>query len=329
MITRCRELGYVPVVAAELEFYLLSRESGQRPVPASGLRSGAQRDRIDAYGLARLDDMSPLFDELYATARAQGLPVRTLMSEYAPGQFEITLEHRTDALQAIDEAILFKRAVRGIAARHGCIASFMAKPFAERAGSGMHLHASLADADGVNLFASDEPAGTPLLRHAIGGLKATLGESMAVWAPHANSYRRFRSQSYAPVAATWGINNRTVSLRVPADPPPSRHIEHRVAGADANPYLVAAVVLAGMLHGIEHRLDPGPPVRGNGYEQAGAGALPAHWPQALETAAGSRFLTDALGADLLRVFLAVKRQELGRFTALVTDRDYEWYLDSV
>jgi glutamine synthetase len=274
--------------------------------------------------------MSPLFDELYATARAQGLPVRTLMSEYAPGQFEITLEHRPDALQAIDEAILFKRAVRGIAARHGCIASFMAKPFAGRAGSGMHLHASLADVDGVNLFASDAPAGTPLLRHAIGGLRATLGEAMAIWAPHANSYRRFRSQSYAPVAATWGINNRTVSLRVPAGPSATRHVEHRVAGADANPYLVAAVVLSGMLHGIERRLDPGPPVEGNGYEQAtAAGALPTHWPDALETAAASTFLADALGADLLRIFLAVKRQECARFAALVTDRDYEWYLDSV
>ena len=112
---------------------------------ASGQLSGQQRTRIDAYGLGRLDDMSPLFDDLYAAARAQGLPVRTLMSEYAPGQFEITLEHRADALRAVDEAILFKRAVRGVAARHGRIASFMAKPFAELAGSGLHLHASLAD----------------------------------------------------------------------------------------------------------------------------------------------------------------------------------------
>ena len=279
MVARARRLGYVPVVAAELEFYVLAREPGDGPVPGAGLQSGLRHDRIDAYGLGRLDDMSPLFDDLYATARALGLPVRTLMSEYAPGQFEITLEHRPDALRAIDEAILFKRALRGVAARHGRIASFMAKPFAERAGSGMHLHASLADAAGTNLFASEDPAGTPLLRHAIGGLKATLGEAMAIWAPHANSYRRFRVQSYAPVAPTWGINNRTVSLRVPAGAPASRHVEHRVAGADANPYLVAAVVLAGMLEGIERGLDPGPAVEGNGYAQAGPGVLPMHWPR--------------------------------------------------
>jgi glutamine synthetase len=250
------------------------------------------------------------------------------MSEYAPGQFEITLEHRSDAMRAVDEAILFKRAVRGVAARHGCIACFMAKPFSELAGAGMHLHASLADAGGRNAFAGEAPAGSPLLRHAIGGLRETLADGMAVFAPHANSYRRFRALSYAPVAATWGVNNRTVSLRIPAGPPQSRHVEHRVAGADANPYLVAAVVLAAMLRGLEREIDPGPPVVGNGYEQAAAGDLPTQWSAALERAAGSEFLADALGADFLAVFLAIKRRECEKFGGLVTDRDYAWYLDS-
>jgi glutamine synthetase len=284
--------------------------------------------RIDAYGLGRLDDMSPLFDDLYAAARVQGLPVRTLMSEYAPGQFEITLEHRADALRAVDEAILFKRAVRGIAARHGCVACFMAKPFAGRAGSGMHLHASLADGQGRNVFGADDPAGTPLLRQAIGGLKSTLADGMAIFAPNANSYRRFRAMSYAPVAATWGINNRSVSLRIPAGPPHSRHVEHRVAGADANPYLVAALVLAAMLHGIESGIDPGPPVVGNGYAQAAVGDLPTQWHDALERASRSSFLADALGPEFLAIFLAIKRQESDKFGALVTDCDYDWYLDT-
>jgi glutamine synthetase len=250
------------------------------------------------------------------------------MSEYAPGQFEITLEHRADALRAVDEAVLFKRAVRGVAARHGCIACFMAKPFADRAGTGMHLHASLAEAGGGNAFASEDPAGSPLLRHAIGGLRATLADGMAVFAPHANSYRRFRAMSYAPVAPTWGVNNRSVSLRVPAGPPSSRHVEHRVAGADANPYLVAALVLAGMAHGIEQRIDPGPPVQGNGYEQAPRGDLPTDWHAALERAARSGFLVEALGPAFLEVFLALKRRECEKFGALVSDRDYEWYLDT-
>jgi glutamine synthetase len=192
----------------------------------------------------------------------------------------------------------------------------------------MHLHASLADQQGHNAFASEDPAGTPLLRHAIGGLRSTLADGMAVFAPNANSYRRFRAMSYAPVAATWGINNRSVSLRVPAGPPASRHVEHRVAGADANPYLVAALVLGAMLRGIEGRIDPGPPVQGNGYEHAGSGELPTQWHAALERAARSEFLAEALGTEFLEVFLAIKRRECEKFGALVSDRDYEWYLDT-
>jgi glutamine synthetase len=328
VIARLQERGFTPVVAVELEFYLLERDADGRVRPARGLLSGRGSDRIQAYGLGRLDDMAPLFDDLYAAAQALGLPVRTLMSEYAPGQFEITLEHRADALRAVDEAVLFKRAVRGVAARHGKLACFMAKPFAELAGAGMHLHASLADRDGRNACADEASAGSQVLRHAIGGLRDTLADGMAVFAPHANSYRRFRAMSYAPVAPTWGVNNRSVSLRVPAGPPASRHVEHRVAGADANPYLVAALVLAGMLRGIERGIDPGPPVEGNGYAQARAGELPTQWPAAIERAANSEFLADALGAGFLEVFIAVKRRECEKFGALVTDRDYEWYLDT-
>jgi glutamine synthetase len=317
------------VVAVELEFYLLERDEDGRPAPARGQLSGIRGGRIDAYGLGRLDDMAPLFDEVGAAARSLGLPVRTLMSEYAPGQFEMTLEHRADALRAVDEAVMFKRAVRGVAARHGCVACFMAKPFAELAGSGMHLHASLAGPDGRNLCADDDPRGSLMLRQAIGGLRATLADGMAVFAPNANSYRRFRAMSYAPVAATWGVNNRTVGLRVPTGPPATRHVEHRAAGADANPYLVAAAVLAGMLHGLERALDPGPPVEGNGYAQNSPGGLPLQWHAAIERAAQSEFLADAMGRDFLDVFLAVKRRESEKFGALVTDRDYEWYLDTV
>jgi glutamine synthetase len=327
-VERLQRKGLTPVVAVELEFYLLQRDEAGRLGPARGLMTGRSAGSIDAYGLGRLDEMSPLFDDLYAAARAQGLPVRTLMSEYAPGQFEITLEHRADALRAVDEAVLFKRAIRGVASRHGCIACFMAKPFEGMAGTGMHLHASLADEQGRNAFASDDPSGTPLLRHAIGGLRATLADGMAVFAPHANSYRRFRSMSYAPVAPTWGVNNRSVSLRVPAGPAASRHVEHRVAGADANPYLVAALVLGGMQYGIDNGIDPGPPVVGNGYEQASRGELPTDWRAALDRAAPSEFLVRTLGEEFLHVFLALKQREYEKFGALVSDRDYEWYLNS-
>lgn len=321
--------GLTPVLAIELEFYVLNEGAAGTsiPEPAGSLRRDG--GRIEAYGLARLEELAPMFDEVYAAARAQGIPAETLMSEYAPGQFEITLAHRNDALRAVDEAILLKRLLRGVAARHGHLVTFMAKPYVELAGSGMHVHVSVADAAGENLFAAEDPQGSPLLRHALGGLKATMAESLLVFAPNGNSYRRFRSRSYAPIATQWGVNNRSVSLRIPTGPPASRHIEHRLAGADANPYLAAAIVLAGIEHGIEARLDPGPPVTGNGYAEQGAlGELPQTWQEAIDRAAGSTFLADALGAPFHKVFLAIKRQECERFSAEVTELDRAWYLRS-
>ena len=340
-VERLRRAGLRAVLAVELEFYVLDERSKE---PAGSLARGG--GRIDAYGLARLEELSGFFDEVYAAARAQGIPAETLMSEYAPGQFEITLRHRDDALRAVDEAVLLKRLLRGVAARYGLLVTFMAKPFVELAGSGMHLHVSLARepaattsaepasaekaavAQADNLFAATDPAGSPLLRQALGGLKQTMAESLLVFAPNGNSYRRFRSQSYAPVAANWGVNNRSVSLRVPSGPPASRHIEHRIAGADANPYLAAAVVLSGVLRGIESTADPGPPVQGNGYLGATRRELPQTWHEAIERADTSEFLTEALGEPFKRIFLAIKRQECDRFSAEVTELDRSWYLRS-
>jgi glutamine synthetase len=322
-VQRFAAIGLTPVVACELEFYLL-RQEGEKLVPAGGGR-GSERGKIDAYSLTRLDDLAAVFDDVFRATVTQDLPAETLMSEYAPGQFEITLHHRDDALRAVDDAVMFKRVLRGVAARHGLIACFMAKPFADRAGSGLHVHVSANDANG-NCFASEQPAGTAALRHAIGGMKATMAESMAIFAPNANSYRRFVNQSYAPTAPIWGINNRSVSLRVPAGPAASRHVEHRIAGADANLYLAVATVLAGAEHGMHEKLDPGPPVEGNGYAQASERTLPRTWQEALDAAAKSEFLRAALGKEFLEIFLAIKRQECARFSAQVTELDYAWYL---
>jgi glutamine synthetase len=319
--------GFTPVVACELEFYLLREEPGGRLAPAGGGRAG-ERQKIDAYSLQRLDDLAPLFDDVYAAARAQGLPAETLMSEYSPGQFEITLHHRDDCLRAVDEAVMFKRVLRGVAQKHGLVACFMAKPFTARAGSGLHVHVSINDAGGRNLFASDDPAGTPLLRHALGGMKTRMPESLAIFAPNANSYRRFVSRSYAPVSPIWGINNRSVSLRVPAGPPMSRHVEHRIAGADANLYLAVAVVLGAAAQGMAQEMDPGPPVEGNGYALAGEHTLPGSWREALAAAEGSQFLRDTLGAEFMKIFLAIKQQECARFSAEVSELDCAWYLRS-
>jgi glutamine synthetase len=318
--------GYYPVMAAELEFYLLDaqRDSQGRPQPARDADGGRPR-ATQVYGLRELEQIEPFLADLYAACKQQGIPARTAISEYAPGQVEITLEHRTDALQAMDEAVRYKRLVKGVAHKHGMAACFMAKPFEHLAGSGMHMHVSLADRDGNNLFASEAADGTPQLRHAVGGMLDTLLDSLLMFCPNANSYRRFQSNSYAPLAPTWGVDNRTVSLRVPGGPAFSRHIEHRVCGADANPYLAAAAILAGIHRGIRQQRDPGAPVEGNGYAQA-TELLPTDWLTALSSLEASPWAREAFGGEFLGVYLAVKRAEYRQFMGEVGEQDWRWYL---
>lgn len=326
VIERLKADGFHPVMAVELEFYLLDQQADAngRPQPARQM-NGVRPQAPQVYGVSELEQVQPFLDDLYAACEAQGLPVRTAISEYAPGQLELTLEHRFDALQAVDEGVRYKRLVKGVANKHGLQACFMAKPFDDQAGSGLHLHVSLADAQGNNLYASEDPEGTPLLRHSIGGMMGTLLDSLAIFCPNANSFRRFQANSYAPLAKSWGVNNRTVSFRVPGGPAVSRHIEHRICGADANPYLAAAAVLAGIHLGIQKQLDPGPAIRGNGYAQAKE-FLPTDWHTALLALEQSSWANDALGEDFLKVFLAIKRHEYQCFMGEVGEQDWRWYL---
>jgi glutamine synthetase len=326
VVERFAEFALRPVAAIELEFYLVGLAGAQagRPVPPTS-PGGWPKRQHQACSIDDLADFSAVLDDIYAGAEIMGLPARTLIAEYAPGQFEIVLKHRDDAMRAADDAVLFKRLVKGTAEKHGYAATFMAKPFAELAGSGMHVHASLADTNGRNVFAGDDEPPAGMLAHAIGGLLATMRESMAIFAPNANSWRRFREASYAPVGPGWGIDNRTVPLRVTRGRPDARHFEHRVPGADANPYLALAAVLAGMHKGMVEKSDPGAPIVGNGYEQIKPD-FPRGWVAAIEEAAGAAFLSDYLGADFMSLFTTIKRAEADRFNALVSDIDYEWYL---
>ena len=175
--------------------------------------------------------------DIQDACRAQGVPADAATAEYAAGQYEINLRHVDDAMRAADHAIMLKHAIKGVAARHRIAATFMAKPFGTQTGSGMHLHMSLLDRDGRNLFAGTDAAGSDLLRWAIGGMGATLADFTAIFAPNANSFRRLQPGAYAPLAATWGYNNRTVALRVPAGSIAATRVEHRSAGADAHPLI--------------------------------------------------------------------------------------------
>jgi glutamine synthetase len=323
VVSRLAADGLHPVVAVELEFYVFDaswRETG-RPIPPQGASTGKQ-----AYGMADLDELGDFLADLYACCEIQGLPADTAISEYAPGQVEINLKHRADALRAADDAILYKRLVRAVARRHGTEATFMAKPYAGETGSGTHLHISLADEDGGNRFAAE--GGDDLLRHAIGGMGATIRDGMLVFAPNANSYRRFQTLSYAPLAPTWGINNRTVALRVPIGPPAAKHVEHRVAGADANPYLALAAALAGMHRGILDQRDPGPPVTGNGYGTP-ASDIPPNWLDSIRDFRASALMRDYLGDAFVDAFAKIKLAEYRRFHSQVPPLDFDWYVKVV
>jgi glutamine synthetase len=322
--------GLTPVAACELEYYLvdLERTADGDLQPPKSLQTGRRPHGIEVYGLPELEAISPFLRELWDTADVIGVPLEGAISEFAPSQVELTLKHKPDALRACDDALLYKRMAKGVALRHGCEATFMAKPWADRAGNGFHVHVSFNDADGNNLCADEDPEGSPMLRQAIGGMKKLLGEGMAILAPNANSYRRFKANSYAPVAATWGVNNRTVSLRIPAGPAPTRHVEHRVAGADGNPYLVMAVLLASAHHGLTNKIDPGPAVVGDGYAAAAKekSRLPSNWFAAVDLFDQSTVLREYLGDRFVDMFVSVKRTEQARFFEVVTSLDFDWYL---
>ncbi|MFI8480175.1 glutamine synthetase family protein [Pseudomonas sp. NPDC078700] len=327
VIDRLKADGYYPVMACELEFYLLDQKRDAQGRPQPALDADGSRPRsTQVYGLRELEQIEPFLADLYSACKAQGIPARTAISEYAPGQVEITLEHG-DALEAMDQAVRYKRIVKGVAHKHGMQACFMAKPYDHLAGTGMHMHVSLADAEGNNLYASEDPAGTPLLAMSVAGMLSALLDSLLLFCPNANSYRRFQANSYAPLAPTWGVDNRTVSLRVPGGPANTRHVEHRICGADANPYLAAAAILAAIHHGIHQELDPGAPVTGNGYAQA-TELLPTDWLTSLRALENSSWAREALGGEFLDVYLAVKREEYRQFMAEVGEQDWRWYLSN-
>ncbi len=320
------EHGLTPVAALEYEFYLLEEEADGRPRPV-GAPPVEGGHNVDVYRFERLDAQAEFFDLLERYCDAQGIATKAAVAEFAPGQFEVNLAHQADVLRAADAGLMFKRCVKAAARACGRRACFMAKPFSDLAGSGLHVHLSLRDAEGRNLFGETE-GGEETLRRCLAGMQALMAESMALFAPNANSYRRLQPLSYAPLAPSWGHNNRTVALRIPAGPAAARRIEHRVAGADANPYLVLAAVLAGALHGLEEGGDPGEPVTGNAYEKVPP-SLPRDWYPALEELRRAHRLPRYVGRRFRDLYLLCREAERERFAREVTGLDYAWYLDAV
>ena len=327
VVERFRERGLTPVVATELEFYVVD-PSEPVPQPPRSPITGKRLDSDSALSLDELQHFDAFLNEIYDSCYAHGIPADSAISENGAGQFEINLLHVDDPLQAADDAVLFKRLVRGIARKHGFAATFMAKPYGDRAGSGMHVHFSLNDAQGRNVFDNGGDEGTAIMGHAVAGLIRTMQENALVFAPHENSFRRLLPGAHAPSSVAWGYENRTVAVRIPGGDPKARRIEHRVAGADANPYLVLASILGGAYLGIENSWEPPPPISGDAYSQ-NLETLPPDWASAIDAFSRGPHVPQIYARRLQRMFVQCKMQELRRFTRHVTEFEYHSYLESV
>jgi glutamine synthetase len=322
------------VMAAELEFFLLDANTDRPRARVSRIPGiGRPQAGPQVYHPDDLWDIDNFLNDINDACAAQNIPIGTTTSEFAPGQFEINLHHVNDPVLACDHAVLLKRAVKAVARQHGFVACFMAKPFEHCAGSGLHIHLSLVDAKGRNHFSGGrEKAASPpysaVFRHAIGGLAKTMAEATAIFAPNANSYRRLRPEMFAPVEPNWGSNHRNVSLRVPLADQENLRIEHRTSGADANPYLVAAAILAGVHYGIRNRCEPGRMVQENEVIELKR-KLPNRWDKALDKFAQGRILPDYLGREYCKAYVINRRDEARRFHNRISDVDFDWYLRAV
>ncbi|ANO53065.1 hypothetical protein BA177_07180 [Woeseia oceani] len=329
VVARFAEQGLCPVVACELEFCLVDRERdayGMPQKPESAV-AGRRHKSSQLMSLSHVDDFEGYVSDVTTACRELQLPVTALNAEYGGDQFEINLRHVADAVQSADHAILLKQVVQNIAVKHDMRATFMAKPYKATAGSGMHWHVSLLDEAGNNVFDDGSEQGSSKLRHAVAGVLEVMPEGMAFFAPNLNSYRRFQPGLFVPMSRTWGYNNRSVALRVPAGKSEDRRIEYRVPGADANPYLALAALLAGMHCGLELCGEPTSPKTGNACVKPDAG-LPLRLSDALRELNAAVTLPDYLGAEYCKVYAATKQLELDAFLSEISAREVEWYLRS-
>ncbi|MGY0400107.1 MAG: glutamine synthetase family protein [Ostreibacterium sp.] len=327
VVKRYEEKGLTPVVATELEFYLMDANTKTPQAPISP----TNKKRLAHNAILSLDELEAFesfFNEVYKICEEQNIPADAAISENGLGQFEINLLHVDNPLKAADDAVFFKRIVKSVARKHEMIASFMAKPYGEESGNGFHVHFSLLDKKGCNVFDDGSETGSNRLKYAVNGLINAMPESMLIFAPHYNSYRRFQSGSHASTTAGWGYENRTTAIRIPGGDMKARRIEHRVAGADANPYLVLASILGSALEGIEKEELPIEPIHGSAYDTH-LKPLPNHWSDALAAFSEASILRKVLNDTLCDLLLACKKQEMDKFSREVSDFEYQSYLEVV
>lgn len=326
VLDRYRARGWDVQCATEMEFYLVD-DSGDAMEPAHNPVTGRPMTGDATLGLYELDAFDAFFSDLYDGCAAMDIPAQAAISEAGHGQFEINLLHR-DALSAADDAYFFKALTKGIARKHGMAATFMAKPFADDAGNGMHVHFSVVDAEGNNVFDNGGPEGTDILRHAVGGCLAAMPPSTLVFVPHGVSYDRMVPGAHAPTGAGWAYENRTAAIRIPGGSHKARRIEHRVACGDINPYLTIAAILGAAMVGIEDQMDPGDPLTGNAYEQD-LPQIAADWESAIRQFETSDMIRRIFPDLLIENMCNTKRQEIERLSQVPHEDLWKIYIEAV
>jgi glutamine synthetase len=326
VLDRYAARGWHVLAATELEFTLVD-DSGAVLAPVRNPLTGRRSAAPGILSMNHLDAFDGFLTALYEGCAAMGIPAQATTSESGVGQFEVTLQHQ-DALRAADDTWLFKALIRGLARRHGMAATFMAKPFAGDAGNGLHLHFSVLDAAGGNVFDDGGPAGNATLHAAVAGCLAGMAAATLVFAPHANSYDRLVPGAHAPTAVCWGHDNRTAALRIPSGAPAARRIEHRVAGGDINPYLMFAAVLGAALLGVEDGRDPPAPITGSAYAQE-LPRLAADWDTAIRLFESDPMMARIFPPGLVRNLCMTKRQEQRLMAEVARAEHWKTYLATV
>jgi glutamine synthetase len=307
VLERYTARGWTPVVAPEIEFYLVAPNTDpSQPLVPPPARGGRVERGQSAFSMHMLAEQEAFWDEFREALDVLGVRADTWIHEAGLSQFEINLVHG-NALDVCDQAFLFKLAAREVAMKHDMQAVFMAKPIQGEAGSSMHVHQSIVDAQGRNVFSEADGSESAAFLQFIAGLQANLPDLMLVFAPFINSFRRFVKGSQAPVNFDWGHDNRTAGLRIPRSGPVARRVENRVAGADANPYLVVAATLAAGLDGVERGLVPDAPLEGSAY--AKAHGLPRTFLGAYEAFVNGESPRRLLGDRFVEGYAAVKETE--------------------
>jgi len=322
-----RAEGWTPIIAPEMEFFLVGRNvAPAKPIEPMMGRTGRPAAGRQAYSMTAVDDYGPVIDDIYEYAEVQGFEIDGITQEGGAGQLEINLLHG-DPVDLADQVFYFKRLIREAALKHDCFATFMAKPIEGEPGSAMHIHQSVLNADGHNIFTGPQGGETDAFFHYIGGLQEHMPSVIAVLAPYVNSFRRYVRDHAAPINLEWGRDNRTTGIRIPISDPKARRIENRLSGMDCNPYLGIAASLACGYLGMVNEIRPDKRFSGDAYEAEDA--IPSGPFAALDLFDAATDMHDVLGPEFARVFSIVKRAEYNEFLQVISPWEREHLLLNV